>query len=880
MPTRWIVRASVFHRDYTMAFRIICPSCQAPNAIDDDKRGRKVRCLKCEEPISVPTAKKERQDEEAVQEDRKVRMKALNARKQTDDDEDQDGNDRPSKKKKAAKKGFPIVLLLGGGAALLLVLLLGAVGVAGFFYLRSRAADEPQVAQEEPKNETDKRDDKTNAKPDDKNKKPDDKLEPKKDPMPEDLSPELQRVKQATVQVLTRRRGGVTLEASGFFVSPGVIVTTAHALGMLEPNASPPNRLEVIVNGGEPTGIKVPDGYTIDRAADLAILRVDGSNLPAPLIFEDPSKLAPTQTVHVAGYPSGRTTRKDVTFNATEIADLKKDGTGTLEKIQLNGGTSPGSSGGPVVTPAGNVVGVALGALNEADIHLAIPATLVERTLAGKVGEGVFGKARPFGDKTIISYQVPLIDPLEKIKEARVEVWTGMPIPGRPYSYKRPEPLKGDGPRATQVLNKQGTFASGDITAPASTRAGQVAWVQPVIVLTDDSMQWGIAAVMPLPTSPYDRKPANLVANFQVPKERTVKLKCTFQGSQQKKPFVVTTDVDMLEIVTPDPQGGKMPTAYGAIDVNIEADGQNVTFPKQILDFTRQIPTSYTLDPTSKVRKRDPRQPGPDVPMGLRESVLSQQFAIGTAYEAALAPLPNRVVQPEETWQTSVPVMMRDKQKTAEVHLMLKNTYEGLLSKGNRSEAVITLTGKLQARDQVFKRFEGEVVGKIGFDVAGGYISSAELKLSTPDGSDKDFTYTLDIDLKRSAGNPLKIQLPQDPITIAKTKTVLDTKEKLAASDPFDPTLSQPKKKAHMKAFTVKMEAGKTYVIDLKSTAFDAFLRLSAPTGMPLASDDNGGGGTNARITYRANATGMYRILAISHNGKIGAFHLTVTENP
>ena len=862
-----------------MAFRIICPSCQAPNSIDDDKHGRKVRCLKCNEPISVPPAKKERHGDEAVQENRKVKLKAANARKQTDDDDAQHEDDRPSNKKKAAKKGPPVVLLLGGAAALLLVVLLAVAGVGGFLYWRSSTTqNEPQVAHVDETKEGDDQTSKTET-PDKKNEKPDNKIEPKKDPNPGDLPPELQRVKQATVMVLTRRRGGITLEASGFFVQPGVIVTTAHALGMLEPNASPPNSLEVIVNGGEPNESKVPAAYTIDRAADLAILRVNGSNLPAPLVFEDPSKLAPNLRVYIAGYPLGRSTRKDATLNATEIADLKKDGTGTLEKIELKGGTSPGSSGGPVVTPAGNCLGVALGARDEADIHLAIPTEFVKRTLAGKVGEGVFGKPRPFGEKTIISYQVPLIDPLQKIKEARVEVWTGMPAPGRPYSYKRPEPLKGDSPRATQVLNKQGTFASGDITAPASIPAGQVVWLQPVIVLTDSSMQWGIAAVMPLPASPYDRKPTNLVANFQTPKERTVKLKCTYQGSQLKKPFVVTTDVDMLEIVTPDPEGGKMRTAYGAINVNIEADRQNVTFPKQILDFTRQIPTSYTLDPTSKVRKRDYRQIGPDVPMGLREPVLNQQLAIGTAYEAALVPLPNRVVQPAETWKTSVPVMMRDKQKTAEVQLVLTNTYEGILTQGSRSEAVITLTGKLQARDQNFKRFEGEVTGKIGFDVAGGYISSAEVKLNTPDGSDKDFTYTLDIDLKRSAGNPLKIQLPQDPI-IAKAKTVLDRKDKLAASDPFDPSLSQPKKKAHMKDYTVSMEAGKTYVIDLKSNAFDAFLRLGAPTGMFVAFDDNSGGGTNARITYRASATGMYRIFAISHNGKIGAFHLTVTENP
>src|ERR1700738_2311585 len=97
-----------------MAFRIICPSCQAPNTIDDDKRGRKVRCRKCDEPISVSAAKEEREEEEAVQEDRKVKVRTANARKHTDDDDERDEDDRPSRKKKAAQKGFPTVLLVGG----------------------------------------------------------------------------------------------------------------------------------------------------------------------------------------------------------------------------------------------------------------------------------------------------------------------------------------------------------------------------------------------------------------------------------------------------------------------------------------------------------------------------------------------------------------------------------------------------------------------------------------------------------------------------------------------------------------------------------------------------------------------------------------------
>src|SRR5262249_46996663 len=58
-------------------------------------------------------------------------------------------------------------------------------------------------------------------------------------------------------------------------------------------------------------------------------------------------------------------------------------------------------------------------------------------------------------------------------------------------------------------------------------------------------------------------------------------------------------------------------------------------------------------------------------------------------------------------------------------------------------------------------------------------------------------------------------------------------------------------------AYQVKMEAGKTYVIDMISPdqkALDPFLRLLDSAGKQLAEDDDGGEGLNARITFRAPA--------------------------
>ena len=58
--------------------------------------------------------------------------------------------------------------------------------------------------------------------------------------------------------------------------------------------------------------------------------------------------------------------------------------------------------------------------------------------------------------------------------------------------------------------------------------------------------------------------------------------------------------------------------------------------------------------------------------------------------------------------------------------------------------------------------------------------------------------------------------------------------------------------------------AGQIVQIDVISTDFDAFAILTDGAGNKLADNDDGGGGTNARITYTLPTTGTYRILANS----------------
>jgi len=105
----------------------------------------------------------------------------------------------------------------------------------------------------------------------------------------------------------------------------------------------------------------------------------------------------------------------------------------------------------------------------------------------------------------------------------------------------------------------------------------------------------------------------------------------------------------------------------------------------------------------------------------------------------------------------------------------------------------------------------------------------------------------------------------------------LKVEDQLTADDPQDTV----RKGSHNKVHTFKMTAGKTYVIDMitRSPGFDPYLRLEDAAGKQLAEDDDGGGFPNARITFKAERGGEYKIIATTFGkGMTGKYLLTVRQ--
>ena len=179
---------------------------------------------------------------------------------------------------------------------------------------------------------------------------------------------------------------------SGVIISPdGYIVTNNH-----------------VVDGATDVRVTMSDRRILpakvvgtDPLTDLAVIKVDGTNLPnAP--WGDSTKLHPGQTVLAFGNPFGfrfTVTRGIVSaLNRPNLSsdDARKPG----QFIQTDAAINPGNSGGPLVNARGEVVGINTFLISPSGsfsgMGFAIPTQIVRPTVEkliqfGKVTHGYMG---------------------------------------------------------------------------------------------------------------------------------------------------------------------------------------------------------------------------------------------------------------------------------------------------------------------------------------------------------------------------------------------------------------------------------------------------------------------------------------------------------
>lgn len=138
------------------------------------------------------------------------------------------------------------------------------------------------------------------------------------------------------------RRGS----GSGFFIQGGYIVTNNHVV------ADAKSLNVVLQDGRELTGTVVGT----DPRTDLAVVKVEGSNLPQGLPWGDSTRARPGDNVFAIGAPFGLANTVTAGIVSARGRDIRS---GSYDDyIQVDAPINQGNSGGPLFDQSGAVIGV------------------------------------------------------------------------------------------------------------------------------------------------------------------------------------------------------------------------------------------------------------------------------------------------------------------------------------------------------------------------------------------------------------------------------------------------------------------------------------------------------------------------------------------
>jgi serine protease Do len=186
-----------------------------------------------------------------------------------------------------------------------------------------------------------------------------------------------------------RQPGG---EGSGFIVSAdGLLLTNAHVVDEAD---------EIIVRLTDRREFKAKL-VGLDKATDVAVLRIDAKNLPTVRIG-DPKKLRPGEWVFAIGAPFGFENSVTAGIVSSLGRGLPDQDSRFVNFIQTDVAVNPGNSGGPLFNLDGEVVGINSQIYSRSGgymgISFAIPIDLasdIQKQLVadGRVARGKIGVA-------------------------------------------------------------------------------------------------------------------------------------------------------------------------------------------------------------------------------------------------------------------------------------------------------------------------------------------------------------------------------------------------------------------------------------------------------------------------------------------------------
>jgi S1-C subfamily serine protease len=572
----------------------------------------------------------------------------------------------------------------------------------------------------------------------------------------------LDKVKRATAYLRITLPNNSVAQGSGFLgIRPGIVLTNAHVLGMLQADSRRPQKVEVVLSSGTTQERSFTGEILgVDRSTDLAVLRIRGENLPPPLPVRSARGLSETQPVYVFGFPLGVELGKNISIRKSSVFSLRTDAFGVLEKVQVEGGMDPGNSGGPVVDAEGHVIGVAVSKIMNTQINFAVPGDFVEVILNGRIA--TFGIDQPFknGSEVTVQVQAEFLDPLNKIRNVSLVYWTGDPGKRRPPSAKPPAPEAGDSPYQTVELAYKDGQASGRFHLPPLP-SGKVYWTRPVYENGAGETKW-VAASPYQPLPPLERKPAVLVLRHRrgqrpLKLDSTAKIKLVDSDGDEHN-LHIHMAVNFLEkthTVNLQGQAG-VALLYNDFGLSATVDGHNARpgeRTRQALQYAKLMLTHLVVGRSGRlIRKQVDLS---RVPLAARDRLKDMHDQIEESLDAVFVPLPNREVQAGEKWTARRHLILSVQDRPERAVLELTCAYVGTRTRDGRDEALVSLEGSVKGSKGQELKLGGRARGTALLDLASGQITEAAvtvaMDLDTTFGRrDAKATATLEVRLKRT----------------------------------------------------------------------------------------------------------------------------------
>jgi hypothetical protein len=781
-----------------MAIRVVCPACEAAFSVSDELKGKKIRCRECEKPVTVGAQpKKAAEDDEAEERIQTKPRKSAPSRPRDDDDEDrrrpsrrggryddddeEDDEDRAPKRKAKKSSPMPWILAAVGGSVVVLGAVIGLV-----IYLTSDGKKEQA--------------NNTQGNPADfmKNMKgggdggmagmkgggmmgagmmgggP-------KGGMPQagkgvidaqeaaridaavlaakELDPEVRKkIEGATVFIEVRDReknptsGGT---GSGFLAfEPGIVLTNAHVVDMLDPGSEEPEVLKVYINHGTENQKELKGKVLgVDRKSDLAVVKVDSTGLPDPLIVRPAKDLQATSRVYVCGFPLGLAISNRVTIFQGQVASLNYENN-VLSKVVMSSEMQLGNSGGPVVDDKGNVVGVNVAKILRTRINFAIPGEYVQVIVNGRLAHERIGQCYKSQARINVPITFELINPLDHVQNVDVEVWSGDDTPDyKPPSSTDapPAPRPGDSKRERFAfsIRKDTTtgaqVANGSIMLP-DLPSGKAYWWQPVLKFKDkdkDFSQWLRGEKYALKDEPADRRPIKLVHKVH-PGTRKVSLKITEKlevptTRSEEKYITVAFTTDLIEKVLPADAQGK-----SVVNINVERAGKEIHIPEELLEDKKEreldaeeqraLDSASFLDLLVILTKRGDIEKASYTAKGAPADIRSHVDELGhqilDALQSVFIQLPNRTVAHLEPWKSERPIPIILPFGGASAPMKLEYSYLGVRSQNGREEGLVDMTGNFRSKGGRMVDVGGRLEGRALVDVDTGMVTTARATVS------------------------------------------------------------------------------------------------------------------------------------------------------